>query len=54
MEMPDGLKKGVWKFNIVLWLKLNNYSKCLMSTSTAFRTSLKHTFSGEIHKRNSF
>ena len=46
MEMPDVLKKGVWKFNIVL----NNYSKCLMSASTALQTSLKHSFSEEIRK----
>ena len=48
--MPDVLEKGVWKFDIGLWLKLNNYSKCLMSASTALQTSLKHTFSEEIHK----
>ena len=34
----------------MLWLKLNNYSKCLVSASTALHTSLKHTFSGEIRK----
>ena len=50
LETPDVLKKGVWKFNIVLWLQLNSYSKCLMSASTALQTSLKHTFSEEICK----
>ena len=49
MEMQNALKKGVWKFNIVNWLKLNNYSKCLMCTSTALQTSLKHTFSEDMH-----
>ena len=43
MEMQDVLKKDVWKLNIVHWLKLNNYSKCLMCASTALQTSLKHT-----------
>ena len=46
MEMPELLKKGVWKFNIAL----NNYSKCLMTASTALQTSLKHSFSEEIRK----
>ena len=50
MELPDVLKKGVLKFNMVHRLKLNNYSKCLMSPSTALQTILKHTFSEEIHK----
>ena len=45
MEMPDIFEKGVWKFNIVNWLKLNNYSKCLMSASTALQKNLQHTFS---------
>ena len=45
MEMPDVLKKGVWKFNIVHWLQLNNYSKYFMCASTALQTSLNHTFS---------
>ena len=46
MEMQELLKKGVWKFNIAL----NNYSKCLMTASTALQTSLKHSFSEEIRK----
>ena len=50
MEMSDVLKKGVWKFSIVHWLKLNNCSKCLMCASTALQTSLKHTLSEEMHK----
>ena len=50
MEMPDVLIKGVWKFNIVRWLMLNNYSKCLMNASTALQTSLKDIFSEEMHK----
>ena len=54
MEIPDVLKKGVWKSNFVLRLKLNNYSNCLMSASTALQTSLKHIFSEEIHKHIPF
>ena len=50
MEIQDVLNKDVWKLNIVRWLKLNNYSKCLMCASTAFQTSLKHTFSDEMYK----
>ena len=51
MEMSDVSKKGVWKFNIVHWLKLNNYSKYLMCASTALQTSLEHTFFEQMHKR---
>ena len=36
--MSDVSKKSVWKFNIVRWLKLNNYSKYLMCASTALQT----------------
>ena len=48
MDTPDVLKKGVWKFNIVHWLQLNNYGKCFMCASTALQASLKHTFSEEM------
>ena len=51
MGMQDVLIKGVWKFNIAQRLKLNNHSKCLMCASSALQTSLKHTFSEEMHKR---
>ena len=54
MEMPDVLRNGVWKFNIMRWFTLNNYSKCLISALTALKTSLKHTFSEEIHIHISF
>ena len=37
MEVPDVLEKGVWKFSIAHWFKLNNYSNCLMCASTAYR-----------------
>ena len=52
MDMPDVLKKDVWKVNIVLhvWLELNDHSKCLMSASTALQTNLKNLFSEDIHK----
>ena len=56
MDMPDVLKKDVWKVNIVLhvWLELNDHSKCLMSASTALQTNLKHLFSEDIHKLSLF
>ena len=50
MEMPDVLNMDVWKFNIAHQLMLNNYSKCLMRSSTALHTSLKHIFFKEMHK----
>ena len=50
MEMPDVLKKGVWKFDIMYWLKLSNYSNSLMDPSTAVQTKPQTHFSEEIHK----
>ena len=44
LEMPDVLKKGVRKFDIVLRLKLNNYSKCLISASTALIAAIDNFF----------